>query len=201
MPREHRRRYKVVVIGVSTGGVEALRKLLGALPVDFLLPVLAVAHIAPESGNGLALLLNDICSIRVKEADESEPIVPGTVYLAPPNYHLQLEHDQRLSLSVDTAVNFARPSVDVLFETASDALGSAVIGVMLTGVGSDGSKGLKKIKDAEGCAVVQDPSDAEADSMPKSALSMVMPDYILPLERIAGVLIQLAGEHGGVRSE
>ena len=179
------------MVGVSTGGVDALKLMLGALPRDFPVPLLVVAHISPEADNGLALLLDDLCGIRVKEADELEEAVAGTVYLAPPNYHLQVERNGTLSLSVDPPVRFARPSVDVLFESAADAFGPALIGVVMTGAGSDGSHGLKLIKEAGGAMVVQDPVTAEADPMPRSAIEAAAPDYIVPLAKIAPLLVRL----------
>lgn len=185
-------RFRAVVAGVSSGGVEALKLMLGGLPKDFPLPVMVVAHISPEADNGLALLLDDLCGIRVKEADELEEAAAGTVYLAPSNYHLLVERDATLSLSVDPPVRFARPSVDMLFESAADAFGPALIGVVMTGAGSDGSNGLKRIKEAGGITVVQDPTTAEADPMPRSAIETVPPDYVVPLADIAPLLVRLA---------
>lgn len=187
-----------VVIGVSTGGVEALRTIVGSLPVDFAVPVLVVAHVAPDAGNGLARLLNDTCIIRVKEADELETPLAGVVYLAPANYHLQVETDGGLSLSIDPPVNFARPSVDVLFETAAGAFGPGLIGVTLTGAGSDGARGLAAIRDHGGITIIQDPEDAECRSMPSQALLLVTPDYLMPLDGIAPLLIELVS---GTRQE
>lgn len=192
MAKNRQRRFRAVVVGVSSGGVEALKLLLGGLPADFPLPVMVVAHISPEANNGLALLMDDLCAIRVKEGDELEPVEAGTVYIAPPNYHLQVERDARLSLSVDPPVKFARPSVDVLFESAAYAFGPALIGVVMTGAGSDGSNGVRRIKDSGGVVVVQDPADAEADSMPKSAIASVSPDHVVSLAEIAPLLIRLA---------
>lgn len=187
------RKFCAVVAGVSMGGVEALRILLGGLPGDFRLPVLVVHHISADSGSDLSKLLDERCAMHVKEADEGEAIKSGTAYLAPPNYHLLVEKNGTLALSVDMPVNFARPSVDVLFESAADAFGAGVIGVILTGSGFDGANGLKKIKDSGGLAVVQDPVDAEADSMPRSALAAVEADHVLPLKDISGLLCSLAG--------
>ncbi len=187
------RRFRAVVVGVSSGGVEALRVMLGGLPKDFPLPVMIVAHLSHEADNGLARLLDDLCGIRVKEADELERAVAGTVYLAPPNYHLLVERDGTLSLSVDAPVRFARPSVDVLFESAADAFGPALIGVVMTGAGSDGSSGLKRIKEAGGVTVVQDPDEAAVDPMPRSAIETAFPDHIVPLAGIAPLLVRLAG--------
>lgn len=191
MPASSIRQYRAVAIGVSTGGVSALKQLLGSLPVEFPLPLLVTAHISPDSDDGLAVLLDTLCTIRVKEADEHDPLSPGTVYLAPANYHLQVEQDGFLSLSVDSPVNFARPSVDVLFETAAIAFGPALIGIILTGAGFDGSRGLQRVKELGGMVIVQDPADAEADSMPKSALAAVTPDFIVPLSELAPLLTAL----------
>ena len=187
-----RPRFHAIAIGISSGGVEALKSLLGALPKDFPLPLLIVQHIAPESGNGMARLLDEVCAIRVKEADELERPVGGTVYLAPANYHLLVEPDGRLGLSTDPPVSFARPSVDVLFETAAQAFGKGLIGVVLTGAGSDGSRGLKRIKELGGIAVVQDPDDATAGSMPNNAIMAVTPDYLIDLAGLPGLFLRLS---------
>jgi two-component system chemotaxis response regulator CheB len=174
------------------GGVEALRVLLSALPGDFPLPLLIVHHISPETGSDLAALLGRYCAISIKEADEEELIVPGTAYLAPSNYHLLVENDGHVALSTDAPVNFARPSIDVLFESAAHAYGPALISILLTGAGSDGSRGLTTISDNGGFIIVQDPTDAEADSMPRSALAIVTADQILPLKDISPYLCMLA---------
>ncbi len=188
------RLFKAIVVGVSTGGVSALKIVLRALAADFPIPILVVAHIAPDSDDSLALLLNTLCAIRVKEADELEATVPGTVYLAPANYHLLVERDGHLALSVDSPVNFARPSVDVLFESAAEVYGPALIGIIMTGAGFDGSKGLLKIKSSGGVAIVQDPADAEMDSMPESALQLLKADHVVRLKEIPGLLSRLAEE-------
>lgn len=184
-------KYKAVVIGVSTGGVAALKLLLGALPTDFPVPVLVTTHITPDADDGLAVLLNTLSAIRVKEADEQETALPGTVYLAPANYHLLVERTGNLALSIDPPVNFARPSVDVLFDSAAEIYGPALIGVIMTGAGNDGSKGLLNIQERGGLTIVQDPADAEMDSMPKSALQLLNADYVVPLNEISGLLVRL----------
>lgn len=192
MPETPVRRFKAIAIGISTGGVGTLKALLGALPKDFPLPILIVQHLSPESGDQMALFLDDLCAIHVKEADEQERPVGGTVYLAPANYHLMVEPDGRLGLSMDPPVNFSRPSVDVLFETAADAFGAGLIGVVLTGAGNDGSLGLKRIKDKGGVAVVQDPGDAAADSMPKHALMAVTADHVVTLSTLPQLFINFS---------
>ncbi|MDD2732985.1 MAG: chemotaxis protein CheB [Desulfuromonadaceae bacterium] len=188
------RQFKALVIGVSTGGVTALKHLLGGLPADFPIPVLIVTHITPDSDDGMAVLLNSLCSIRVKEADELECITSGTAYLAPANYHLLVERGGTLALSIDPPVNYARPSVDVLFESAADVFGSELIGVILTGAGSDGSKGLLKIKEYGGVTIVQNPADAEIDSMPRSALQLLKADYVVQLRELPQTLLRLVLE-------
>ena len=184
--------FEAVVIGVSAGGLAALHTMLPLLPVDFDLPVIIVQHLHPASGNYLVQDLNARCHLSVKQADEKEIIKSGTVYMAPPNYHLLVEEDRTFSLTVDKRVNYARPSIDVLFETAALAYREKLIGVILTGANNDGSRGLKKIKETGGFAVVQDPLNAEVDSMPRAALVATAVDYILPLDQIGPLLVSIA---------
>lgn len=192
------RTFQAVVIGVSTGGVHALQTLLGQLPADFSLPVLVVQHMAPDSGSSFAKLLDDRCALNVKEADEQDQILPGTVYLAPPNYHLLVEPMGFLSLSADPHVSFSRPSVDVLFESAAAVFGAELIGVVLTGANFDGSRGLKTIKQCGGVAIVQDPADAEAEQMPQAAIAATGVDYVIALDGMATLLQKLAPRRGTV---
>lgn len=192
MRKRNGRRFRLIVVGVSTGGVAALKLLLGGLPADFPLPLLVVSHISPEADDGLAVLLDACCPLRVKEADEREMASAGTAYLAPANYHLLVGRDGVLSLSVDPPVNYARPSVDVLFESAAAAYGPALIGIILTGAGCDGSAGLLAIRQRGGLTIVQDPADAEMDAMPRSALQLLQPDHVLALKEIPGLLRRLA---------
>jgi two-component system chemotaxis response regulator CheB len=190
MPRAQE--VKAIVIGISTGGFETLKELLGALPKDFPLPIFIVLHISPGSGSGMAELLDEVCNIHVKEADEQELPAGGTVYLAPADYHLMVEPDGKLGLSTDPPVNYARPSVDALFETAAEAFGKGLVGVILTGAGSDGSRGLKRIKEMGGVTVVQKPEDAVAGSMPNNAIMAVTPDYIVALADLPQLFINLS---------
>lgn len=186
------RQFGAIVLGVSTGGVDALKRLLPALPASFPLPLLVVIHLARESDDGLALLLDTYSAVRVKEADEGEPLQPGVVYFAPANYHLLVEKDKRVALSTDPPVHFARPSVDVLFESAAAAYGRALIGIVLTGAANDGAAGLARIKRAGGYTIVQDPDDAEMDSMPLSALELSQPDAVVTLAQLPELLQRLA---------
>ena len=185
--------YKAVVIGASAGGMETLSSILTRLPSNFAVPILIVQHLSPESDGYMAKYLNEKSDIIVKEADDKEKIVPGTVYIAPPNYHLLIEKDETLSFTVENKVNYARPSIDVLFETAADLYQDRLIGIILTGANSDGSKGLKKIKEMGGLAIVQDPDTALVKSMPKAAIKETNVDYILSVDKITDKLIELVG--------
>jgi two-component system chemotaxis response regulator CheB len=186
--------YEAVVIGVSSGGVEALNILLSSLSEEFALAVIIVQHQHPHSNDFLARNLHEKCRITVKQAEEKEPIEPGVVYIAPPNYHLLIEDDKTFSLSVAKRVNYARPSIDVLFETAADVYRGELIGIILTGANNDGSQGLKKIKARGGLAVVQDPKTAEVDSMPKAAIEATSVDYVLSLQEMGFLLNKLSGK-------
>jgi len=183
--------YRAVVVGVSSGGLEALKILLPGLGADFPLPVLVVQHLAPHSDAYLQTCLDESSLVRVKEAEDKETLAPGTVYLAPANYHLLVEPDGSLCLSIDPRVNFSRPSVDVLFETASDAFGPDVIGIVLTGANQDGAKGLARIKSRGGLCIVQSPDSAQPPAMPLAALEATEVDHVLPLEGIDPLLNHL----------
>lgn len=181
------------MIGVSAGGMDALNVILSVLPADFPAPIMIVQHISPYSDNYLARYLDNACQIKVREAEEKDKVKPGTAYIAPPNYHLLLEADLTLSLSVEEKVNYARPSVDVLFESAADACGSSLTGIILTGANRDGSMGLKKIKEYGGLTIVQSPETSVADEMPRSALAIMQVDHVLPLNKIGPFLCGIFG--------
>lgn len=187
--------FEAVVMGVSAGGLHALQTILPALPAHFPLPIAIVQHLDARADTFLAEILNRNCAITVKEADDKEMLRPGTAYLAPPGYHLLIEPDKSFSLSVDEKVNYSRPSIDLLFESAADVFGSALIGVVLTGANADGANGLKAVKTCGGVAIVQNPVTANVSYMPQAALeATVTVDYIANLERIAPLLVQLCGE-------
>ena len=185
-------KYEAIVIGVSAGGMNALDTILSRLPDDFTLPIIIVQHMDPNSRDYLSNHLDRKCNIQVKEAEDKENIMDGVAYIAPPNYHLLLEEDRTLSLSVDDLVNYSRPSIDVMFETAADVYERRLVGVVLTGANADGSKGLTKVKALGGLAVVQDPATADVDYMPKAAIASTRVDHILSLEKIASLLTELS---------
>jgi two-component system, chemotaxis family, protein-glutamate methylesterase/glutaminase len=179
---------QAVVIGASAGALEALSIILPALPAGYALPVFVVVHLPPDKRSILADLFQAKCRIPVREAEDKEPIRGGTIYFAAPNYHLLVEMDRCVSLSSDEPVLFSRPSIDVLFESAADAYGPALIAVILTGANEDGAQGLKAVAEAGGVTIVQDPANAFASAMPAAA-KMACPDArVLSLEEIAGYL-------------
>jgi two-component system, chemotaxis family, protein-glutamate methylesterase/glutaminase len=183
--------YKAIVLGASAGGFYALRKLIPMLPCDFSLPIIIVQHISPTSDNYMSRFLNNLSEVEVKEVDEKEALLPGHVYIAPPNYHLLIEENRTTSLSTEEKRNYSRPSIDILFETAALAFGNELIGIILTGANHDGAEGLRKIKLAGGYCIVQDPSEAEAEAMPKAAIKKSNPQKILSLNDIAKHLIEI----------
>ena len=179
-----------VVIGASAGAVEALSKILPALPADFPRPILLVVHVPPDRKNLLAPLFQSKCRMTVREADDKEPALPGVIYFAPPDYHLLVESDGTLSLSADEPIQYSRPSIDVLFESAADAYGTALVGVVLTGANADGAKGLKAVADAGGTAIVEDPATAYSEAMPLAAIRACPSARILALPAIATYLMK-----------
>ncbi|HPE34589.1 MAG TPA: chemotaxis protein CheB [Bacteroidales bacterium] len=183
--------YNAIVIGVSAGGISALSTILPQLPGNFPLPVIIVQHISPNTDNFMVNHFNHICQLKVKEADEKESIQPGTVYFAPPNYHLLVETDFTFSLSVEERVNFSRPSIDVLFESAADAWHTGLIGIILTGASTDGSKGMRIIKKRGGYTIAQDPQEAEVPVMPEAAIKIGGVDRKMTLSEITTFLLNL----------
>jgi two-component system, chemotaxis family, protein-glutamate methylesterase/glutaminase len=184
-------KYEAIVIGVSSGGMNAMKVIFSLLPKNFKTPFIIVQHIGKQSNNKWIELINNTSNICIKEADEKEKIAQGFAYIAPPNYHLLIEKTKTFSLTVDERVNFSRPSIDVLFESAAEAFKNKLIGVILTGSSIDGTSGLKRIKECGGVTIVQDPATAESDYMPASAIAAIQVDYILPLEGIIDLLIKM----------
>ena len=183
--------YEAIVIGVSSGGMKALKFLSSSLPIHFGIPIIIVQHLSAQSDSHWIHLLNEKSQLNVKEADEKEKITKGYIYIAPPNYHLMIEKDQTFSLTIDERVNFARPSIDVLFESAAEVFKNKLIGIVLTGSNSDGTNGIIRIKKYGGLAIIQDPTTAESEYMPKSAIAAIIPDHVLSLEKIIELLLKI----------
>ena len=183
---------ELVAIGTSLGGLNALTSLLGALPDRFPVPIVIVQHrtIGPEGG-GLSRLLQAYSRLTIVEADDKMPLEAGIVYIAPADYHLLIEEPGMLALSTDAPVRSARPSIDVLFQTASEAYGAGLLGVLLTGASADGAEGLAVVKARGGRVIVEDPTTAECRTMPAAALAVTAVDYVLPLSKIGEYLVTL----------
>jgi two-component system chemotaxis response regulator CheB len=184
------RKFELIAIGCSLGGMRALQVVLGTLPADFRVPVAVVQHRHKASAEGLPAFLRQTSPLPVVDVEDKQWIQPGRVYLAPADYHLLVERGE-FSLSIDGAVSYARPSVDVLFESAADAYQQSLIGVILTGANRDGARGVVHIKKLGGFVVVEDPATAEKPDMPRAAIESTRVDRILPLDRIGPYLVEL----------
>lgn len=181
--------YDLVAIGTSAGGYDALCRIIRLLPAEFQLPVGIVQHRARES-DAMADLLQDCTHLRVFEVEDKQPIEHGCVYIAPPDYHLLVDAGS-FALSTEGPVGYSRPSIDVFFDSAADAYGPGVIGVVLTGANADGSLGLKKIVARGGQAIIQDPETAEVSAMPAAARRTVRRARVMPLDEIPEYLNKL----------
>ena len=186
------RQYDTIVIGTSAGGLHALITLLEELPADYRIPVIVVQHRLKDEKDLLEEVLQQKCSIRVRQADEKESIMKGCVYVAPPDYHLLVERNMTFSLTADEKVNYARPSIDVLFETAAEVYAEKLMGIILTGANSDGRRGVEAIRRSRGFTIAQDPGEAEFPEMPKAAIASGAVDKVLSLQEIKKILLMQA---------
>ncbi len=181
----------IVVIGGSAGAIGALGALLPALPAGFGVPVVVVVHLPARPPTSLVDLFRRRCAVDVREPNDKEPIGPG-IYFAPPSYHLLIEADQTFSLSIEAPVNYSRPSIDLLFESAAEAFGEGVVAVVLTGASVDGARGAETVRAAGGYVVVQAPESADAATMPRAAIRLAEPQMIGALVEIAESVSRLA---------
>lgn len=182
--------FDLIVVGASLGGLHALSRLLRALPSSFPVPLVIVQHRGREADNSLLTVLAHAGNLPVSEVEDKQPLTPGHVYLAPADYHVMVERGS-LALSTEGPVLYARPSIDVLFESAADAYAGRVIGIILTGASADGAQGLARIKHRRGYTIVQEPAEAECQVMPQAAIAATAVDQVLPLAEIAALLIRL----------
>jgi two-component system, chemotaxis family, protein-glutamate methylesterase/glutaminase len=180
----HNFNFEAIVIGASWGGMSALIRILADLPEDYSLPIVVVLHRLRNVKSSLIELINDKVSLTVKEINEKEEALPGNVYIAPANYHILLEHDKTFSFCNSAPVKYSRPSIDVFFESASDVYKDKLLGVLLTGANSDGAKGLETIVRNGGLVVVQDPDEAEVNTMPLAAITTVSKCMVMNLSEI-----------------
>ena len=183
---------QAVVIGASAGGVQALAELLPAFSSRASVSIFVVLHLPRDRPSLLTEVFSSKCALEVREAQDKEPVAPGTVYFAPSNYHLLVDEGPQLALSADDLVHHSRPSIDVLFESAAAVYGPRLLGVILTGANEDGAEGLAAVHDAGGITVVQEPETAQVPTMVLSAMGLRAPDFVLPLERIADLFRAVA---------
>lgn len=187
------REIDAVIIGGSAGGLEAMLRILSALPAGYRLPLIALLHLPGNGDSKLAEVLGARLAIPVEEAVDKAHIMPGTLYIAPGGYHLLVEQDHSFALSCEAPVHYSRPSIDVLMESAADAWGPRLAGILLTGANDDGAEGLARIGEHGGLTVVQDPHEAAIPTMPRAAMKRRAPDLVLPLDRIRALLLELEG--------
>jgi len=178
---------EALIIAGSAGGVDALLKLLPQLPARFSLPVICILHVPGDRESRLAELFDARLVLPVREALDKLPVAGYTVYFAPSGYHLSIERDRAFSLSCEAPVHFARPAIDVLLESAADAYGAGLAAILLTGANADGAAGMARVHQRGGLTVVQDPAEAQASTMPESAIKRCPPDLVLPLAQIGAL--------------
>ena len=182
---------KAVVIGASAGGVEALLTIFAGLKSGYRLPIIVVLHLPDERRSQLAEVSVRRVALPVREVQDKQPIVPGTLYFAAPGYHVSVEHDLSLSLSQEEPVHYSRPAIDYLFESAADVYQQRLAAILLTGANQDGARGLSQVKQSGGLTIIQDPDEAQVATMPRAALELFQPDCILPLSGIGRLLVEL----------
>jgi two-component system chemotaxis response regulator CheB len=190
-PARLRAGLEAVVIGASAGGIQALARVLPALPAHCPVAVFVVIHLPRDRPSLLAEVFARKCALTVREAQDKEPVLPGVVYFAPANYHLLVERGPSIALSTDGLVHHSRPSIDVMFESAADVYRGRLLGIILSGANEDGAAGLAAVQDAGGITVVQEPETALARVMVLAALKRRTPDYVLAPARIGELLRQL----------
>ena len=188
---EARTRYEVIVMGASAGGLNAISSLLEVLPDNYQLPIIIVQHRARDKKDLLEEVLQNKCRITIKQADEKEKIEKGIVYIAPPDYHLLIENDLTFSLSADEYIQFSRPSIDVLFESAAAVYKDKLIGIILTGANSDGANGVIAIKANNGLTIAQNAEEAFSPVMPTAAVKTNAVTHIWTLSEIRDFLLNL----------
>ena len=167
------RTFEAIVIGGSAGAIDALLTILPALPATLRASVIVALHVQRDRPSLLTQVFAPRCALPVHEAQDNEPLEPGTIVFAPPDYHLLLDTGPRLSLSLDAPLHFSRPAIDILFESAADLLGQRLIGILLSGANADGAQGLAAIDQAQGLCIVQTPDSASSPTMPRAALSLI----------------------------
>lgn len=182
---------KVIVMGGSWGGIQASLAILKALPANYSIPIILVLHRLRNYDGNLQEVFKHKISLKAIEIEEKEMLLPGHVYLAPSNYHVLLEKDHTFSLDDSELENYSRPSIDVTFTSAADVFTDNTVGILLSGASKDGSSGLKHIFEKQGIAIVQDPDEAEIETMPLAAIETIPGCTVMNLEQIQAFLLSL----------
>lgn len=185
------KKYQAIVVGASAGGLYALSSILKQLPADYPIPVVVVQHRSKDQSDLLEDVLQSKCKIKIKQADEKEKIKGGTVYIAPPDYHLLVENDMTFSLSYDELVLYSRPSINVLFESAAIAYQDELVGIILTGANNDGAAGISMIKKYGGLTIAQAPAEAQFPFMPGASIETKNVTHIWTLLEIQNFLLKI----------
>jgi len=178
-------KYKILAVGGSAGSLDAVLKIVTALPATTHVSVVIIVHRKNDGESILTNLLSTRTDLNVKEIEDKEPIMPATVYIAPADYHLLIENEHLFSLDLSEKIHYSRPSIDVGFESIAQVFGKAAIGILLSGANADGAEGLNQIKQAGGFTIVQDPKSADVAFMPQQALEIMQPDKVLSSSDIA----------------
>jgi two-component system chemotaxis response regulator CheB len=181
---------EAIVIGGSSGALDALSIILPALPAAFPIPIAIVIHVPQSRPSLLADVLGSRCALRVREVEDKAPVAAGTVFVAPPNYHLLIERQRTFALSIDAPIHYSRPAIDALFESAAEAYGESLLAVLLAGANEDGARGVRRIKESGGTVVVQEPRSTHAPEMPNAALRSASVDRVLVPAGIAAFLVE-----------
>jgi two-component system chemotaxis response regulator CheB len=182
---------QLIIIGGSAGSLEVILKLIPGLHFPLPAAIIIVQHRKPFNDEILVDLLNAKSTWPVKEAEEKEPVLPNTIYIAPADYHLLLEKERTFSLDVSEKVNYSRPSIDIAFESAAEVYGPSLLAILLSGANADGVEGMKRIKELGGMCVVQDPGSADVGFMPQQAIEQVAIDKVIPANQLADFINSL----------
>ncbi|MGP1716767.1 MAG: chemotaxis protein CheB [Methylophilus sp.] len=186
---------EAIVVGASAGGIEAMMHIFCPLPPNYPLPIISVIHMPDNHDSHLAEVFQQWTRIKVEDAEDKASIRKGRLYFAPAGYHLLIEEDATFSLSCEMPVNYSRPSIDLMMQSAAQAYGKGLLGILLTGANLDGAMGMQSVKQHGGVTIVQAPSEAKSGTMPKEAIKLQTPDLIQGLTEIKNMLLRLGEMH------
>ncbi len=184
--------YGAIIIGGSAGSFKIISKVIASLPADFPIPIIVCLHRLRNVKTGIISALSNNSGIKITEPFDKDPIEPGTVYIAPANYHLLIEHGNFFSLATSKPVNHSRPSIDIAMKSAAGVYSGNLLGILISGANSDGAEGMMAIHQSGGTTIVQDPNEAEIPSMPKAAIDSYKPDYVFSTDKIISFIGNLA---------